>query len=72
MLDQDSGGAIRAAGRCDLYMGVGPQAEQLAGHQLYPGRLYYLALRPEAVALGVIEPLHLSLSHSISLLRSHT
>ena len=49
MLDQDAGGAIRAAGRCDLYMGVGPDAEQSAGRQLYPGQLYYLALKPEWV-----------------------
>ncbi len=49
MLDQDTGGAIRAAGRCDIYMGVGPGAEQIAGHQLHAGRLYYLALKPEFV-----------------------
>lgn len=49
MLDQDTGGAIRAAGRCDVYMGVGPMAEQMAGHQLYSGQLYYLAIRPELV-----------------------
>ncbi len=50
MLDQDTGGAIRAAGRCDIYMGVGPQAERLAGHQLHAGKLYYLALKPQLVA----------------------
>lgn len=49
LLDQDTGGAIRAAGRCDLYMGIGPMAEQMAGHQLYSGQLYYLAIRPELV-----------------------
>jgi peptidoglycan lytic transglycosylase A len=49
LLDQDTGGAIRAAGRCDLYMGVGPMAEQMAGHQLYSGQRYYLAIRPELV-----------------------
>jgi membrane-bound lytic murein transglycosylase A len=48
MLDQDAGGAIRSAGRADIYMGVGPQAEQLAGAQLHPGRLYYLAVREGA------------------------
>lgn len=47
MLDQDSGGAIRAAGRCDIYMGIGDQAEDLAGHQLNEGELYYIALKPE-------------------------
>jgi membrane-bound lytic murein transglycosylase A len=41
-LDQDTGGAIRAAGRCDLYMGVGDLAGQLAGMVHQEGRLYYL------------------------------
>jgi membrane-bound lytic murein transglycosylase A len=41
MLDQDTGGAIRAAGRCDIYMGLGDQA----GQELNVGQLYYLAVR---------------------------
>ena len=41
-LDQDTGGAIRAAGRCDLYMGVGDLAGHLAGMVHQEGRLYYL------------------------------
>ena len=41
-LDQDTGGAIRAPGRCDLYMGIGPAAERRAGRQLAQGTLYYL------------------------------
>ena len=41
-LDQDTGGAIRAAGRCDIYMGVGDLAGQLAGQVHQEGRLYYL------------------------------
>lgn len=45
LLDQDTGGAIRAAGRCDIYMGVGADAEQLAGRQLETGELYYLAVK---------------------------
>ncbi|HEX8911422.1 MAG TPA: MltA domain-containing protein [Humisphaera sp.] len=45
MIDQDTGGAIRSAGRCDLYMGVGPEAEQAAGGQLFPGQLYYLVAK---------------------------
>lgn len=44
-LDQDAGGGIRAAGRCDLYMGVGEAAEQRAGAQFAEGRLYYLVAR---------------------------
>ena len=47
MLDQDRGGAIRSAGRADIYMGIGQNAEQLSGYQLSPGKLYYLAIRPE-------------------------
>jgi membrane-bound lytic murein transglycosylase A len=49
MLDQDRGGAIRSAGRADIYMGIGQTAEQLSGYELSPGRLYYLAVRPELI-----------------------
>jgi membrane-bound lytic murein transglycosylase A len=45
MLDQDTGGAIRTAGRADIYLGVGPAAEELAGAQRVEGQLYYLFLR---------------------------
>jgi membrane-bound lytic murein transglycosylase A len=45
MLDQDTGGAIRAAGRTDIYMGTGAGAEELAGRQLNEGELYYLAVK---------------------------
>ncbi|HOG82799.1 MAG TPA: MltA domain-containing protein [Smithellaceae bacterium] len=45
-LDQDTGGAIRAAGRCDVYMGVGDQAGELAGKTYREGRLYYLFIKP--------------------------
>jgi membrane-bound lytic murein transglycosylase A len=51
MMDQDTGGAIRAAGRADLYMGVGAAAEILAGNQYADdGTFYYFVLRPEFVA----------------------
>lgn len=43
--DQDTGGGIRAAGRCDLYMGVGESAEARAGAQYAEGRLLYLIAR---------------------------
>jgi len=46
MLDQDTGGAIRTAGRADLYLGVGPAAEQLSGATRSAGQLYYFFLRP--------------------------
>jgi membrane-bound lytic murein transglycosylase A len=45
-LDQDTGGAIRAPGRCDIYMGEGDQAGHLAGQTYQEGRLYYLFIRP--------------------------
>ena len=50
MLDQDTGGGIRAAGRADIYMGVGDVAERLAGQQFAEGQLYYFFLRREYVA----------------------
>ena len=46
-LDQDTGGAIRAAGRCDVYMGEGDLAGQLAGQTYQEGRLYYLFLKSD-------------------------
>lgn len=46
MLDQDSGGAIEAPGRADIYMGIGADAEVLAGGQYAEGRLYYFFLKP--------------------------
>lgn len=44
-LDQDTGGAIRAPGRCDVYMGQGDTAGKLAGQVRQEGRLYYLFLK---------------------------
>ena len=44
-LDQDAGGAIRAPGRCDVYIGLGQQAGELAGRAQNEGRLYYLLLK---------------------------
>ncbi len=44
-LDQDAGGAIRAPGRCDVYMGEGEQAGELAGGTYREGKLYYLFLK---------------------------
>ncbi len=46
--DQDAGGAIRAPGRCDVYMGIGDEAGEVAGRTLSEGRLYYLLLKDEA------------------------
>ena len=50
MFDQDTGGAIRAPGRADMYMGDGPSAEILAGGQYAEGRLFYLFLKQDFVA----------------------
>lgn len=50
MLDQDTGGAIKAPGRADIYMGEGNSAEILAGGQYAEGRLFYFFLKPQEVA----------------------
>jgi membrane-bound lytic murein transglycosylase A len=44
LLDQDTGGAIRTAGRADIYFGVGDEAEVIAGATRAEGQLYYLFL----------------------------
>ena len=49
MLDQDTGGAIAAPGRADLFIGTGATAELLAGRQYAEGRMYYVLLKPEYV-----------------------
>ncbi|MEZ6193420.1 MAG: MltA domain-containing protein [Phycisphaerales bacterium] len=49
MLDQDTGGAIRAPGRGDIYFGIGPSAEASAGRQAAEGRMYYLLLKRDRV-----------------------
>ena len=43
--DQDTGGAIRAPGRCDIYMGTGQEAGNLAGRVYQEGKLYYLFVK---------------------------
>jgi membrane-bound lytic murein transglycosylase A len=48
--DQDTGGAIVAPGRCDLFMGIGPQARVLAGGQYSEGTMYYIFRKPDAMA----------------------
>ncbi len=45
MFDQDTGGAIRTAGRADLYLGVGPEAERISGATQAEGQLYYYFLK---------------------------
>jgi len=46
VLNQDSGGAIRGAGRADLFWGSGPYAELAAGHLQHDGDLYILIKKP--------------------------
>lgn len=45
VLDQDTGGAIRSAGRADIFLGTGPAAENLAGYVRQEGKLYYIFLK---------------------------
>ncbi len=46
--DQDTGGAIRAAGRSDVYFGIGGGAEALAGRTGAEGMLYYIFVKDAA------------------------
>lgn len=45
VLDQDTGGAIKGAGRVDIFMGTGKQAGDRAGLISNTGELYYLLLK---------------------------
>ncbi|MEE8466824.1 MAG: MltA domain-containing protein, partial [Planctomycetota bacterium] len=45
MFDQDTGGAIRTAGRADIYLGMGPEAEYRAGSTRSTGQLFYFFLK---------------------------
>lgn len=51
-LNQDTGGAIRGAGRVDLYCGSGEEAEFLAGHLQNTGKLFFLLLADPSLARG--------------------
>ncbi|MEW6073446.1 MAG: MltA domain-containing protein [Planctomycetota bacterium] len=42
LFDQDTGGAIRTAGRADIYLGIGDEAVERAGRVKAEGQLYYL------------------------------
>jgi membrane-bound lytic murein transglycosylase A len=42
VLNQDTGGAIKGAGRADIFWGSGPYAELTAGHMKHDGELYIL------------------------------
>ena len=45
VLDQDTGGAIKGAGRVDLFIGTGTEAGEIAGLINHTGALYYLLLK---------------------------
>ena len=46
VLNQDTGGAIRGAGRADIFWGNGLYAEAAAGHLRHEGELYILIKKP--------------------------
>jgi membrane-bound lytic murein transglycosylase A len=46
VLNQDTGGAIKGAGRADLFWGSGLYAEVAAGHMKHDGDLYVLIKKP--------------------------
>ncbi|MGK7945144.1 MAG: murein transglycosylase A [Microcystaceae cyanobacterium] len=45
VLDQDTGSAIKGAGRVDIFMGTGKEAGDRAGLMNHTGQLYYLLLK---------------------------
>ncbi len=45
VLDQDTGGAIKGAGRVDIFMGTGQKAQDRSGLVKSQGKLYYLLLK---------------------------
>jgi membrane-bound lytic murein transglycosylase A len=47
VLNQDTGGAIKGAGRADIFWGTGLYAELAAGHLQYEGDLYILIKKPD-------------------------
>lgn len=47
VLDQDTGGAIQSAGRADLFVGTGPEAEEVAGDIYSEGYAWYIYAKPQ-------------------------
>ncbi|MBG1265639.1 murein transglycosylase [Nostoc sp. WHI] len=47
VLDQDTGGAIKGAGRVDYFLGTGKIAGDRAGVTVSNGQLFYLLLKPQ-------------------------
>jgi membrane-bound lytic murein transglycosylase A len=48
LLNQDTGGAIKGAGRADIFWGSDPYAELAAGHLKDKGELYFLVKKPDS------------------------
>jgi membrane-bound lytic murein transglycosylase A len=46
VMNQDTGGAIKGAGRADIFWGNGQYAEIAAGHMKHEGELYMLMKKP--------------------------
>lgn len=46
VMNQDTGGAIKGAGRADIFWGRGEYAELAAGHMNHEGKLYVLIKKP--------------------------
>ena len=46
VLNQDTGGAIKGAGRADIFWGSDGHAELAAGHMKHDGNLYILIKKP--------------------------
>lgn len=46
VMNQDTGGAIKGAGRVDIFWGSGEYAEIAAGHMNHEGKLYVLIKKP--------------------------
>jgi membrane-bound lytic murein transglycosylase A len=55
-MDQDTGGAIRAAGRCDMFMGTGDEVAELAGRTFSEGQLYYIFVKQGGESLASPAP----------------
>jgi membrane-bound lytic murein transglycosylase A len=47
LLNQDTGGAIKGAGRADIFWGNSRYAEIAAGHLKHRGEMYFLVQKPE-------------------------
>ena len=52
LVAQDTGGAIRGVVRGDVFWGVGPKAEDIAGQMTSHGQMFVLLPKPVAVRLG--------------------